>query len=99
MTQKSDSSVDSAEPEVRVALDEMRLDSRPRGALVTINDEKRGKTPLTVELERGKQATVRFSLRGYETERRRVLGGENAQLRVRLKKKRPPEQPPIKTSF
>jgi hypothetical protein len=99
VTKKSDGSADFAEPRPRVVLEEVRLHSRPQGASVTINGEKRGKTPLTVELERGEQVTVRFSLSGYQTERRRLLAGEHDELRVRLKKKRPPEESPIKTSF
>ena len=99
VTKKSDDSADLAEPDARGAADEVRLRSRPEGAFVTINGEKRGRTPLTVELERGEQVTVRFSLSGYQTERRRFRAGEQEELRIRLKKKRPPEESPIKTSF
>jgi serine/threonine-protein kinase len=99
VTKKSDDSADLAEPDARGVTDEVRLRSRPEGAFVTINGEKRGRTPLTVELERGEQVTVRFSLSGYQTERRRFRAGEQEELRIRLKKKRPPEESPIKTSF
>ena len=99
VTKKSDASADFAEPETGVALEEVQLDSRPRGAFVTINGSKKGRTPLTVELEHGEQVTVRFSLPGYRSERRRLRAGEDDELRVRLKKKRPPEESPIKTSF
>jgi serine/threonine protein kinase len=99
VTEMSDASPDSADPEVQVMLDEVHLDSRPRGAFVTVNGVKKGKTPLSVELERGEQVTVRFSLPGYQAERRRLRAGEEDELRVRLKKKRPPEESPIKTSF
>jgi hypothetical protein len=99
VTKKSDDSADLAEPDARAMTDEVRLRSRPEGAFVTINGEKRGRTPLTVELERGEQVTVRFSLAGYQTERRRFRAGEQGELRIRLKKKRPPEESPIKTSF
>jgi serine/threonine-protein kinase len=99
VTKKSDDSADLAEPDAPAMTDEVRLRSRPEGAFVTINGEKRGRTPLTLELEHGEQVTVRFSLSGYQTERRRLRVGEQEELRIRLKKKRPPEKSPIKTSF
>ncbi len=99
VTEMSDASVDFAEPEVLVELDEVQLDSRPQGAFVAINGARKGKTPLNVELVRGEQVTVRFSLPGYMSERRRFRAGEADELRVRLKKKRLPEESPIKTSF
>ena len=99
VTQKSDDPADSAVSAPEDALAKITFDSTPRGALVAIDGKRKGRTPLEVELERGAQATVRFSLQGYRTERRRLTAGEDDALRVRLKKKRPPEDSPIKTSF
>ena len=99
VTKKSDASTEGAESEGRVTQHEVLLDSRPRGAFIAVNGDRMGKTPLTVELDRGEQVTVRFSLPGYRTERRRLRVGADDELRVRLQKKRPPEEPPIKTSL
>jgi serine/threonine-protein kinase len=85
--------VDAA-PEVQLA-----LDSRPQGAFVWVNGEKRGRTPLAVELEAGVEATVRFSLPGYRGEVRQLVPNEDDSLLVRLKKKTRPKPSPIKTDF
>jgi serine/threonine protein kinase len=102
VTEKSEEPAEPADPEPAAALVSVKLDSSPVGASVALNGERKGRTPLTLELERGTEATVRFSLRGYQTERRRLVAGENDALRVRLRKKSrrpPPEPPPIKTDF
>jgi serine/threonine-protein kinase len=81
-------------PPVRLA-----LDSRPAGAFVAVNGEKRGRTPVEVELEPGLEATVRFSLPGYRSQERRIVADEDDALVVRLKKKTRPKPSPIKTDF
>ncbi|MFW2388506.1 MAG: serine/threonine protein kinase [Polyangiales bacterium] len=81
-------------PDIRLA-----LDSRPRGAFVAVNGDKRGRTPLEVELEAGVEATVRFSLPGYRGEVRQLVPSEDDSLLVRLKKKTRPKPSPIKTDF
>ena len=77
----------------------MRVDSRPNGAFVAVNGDKRGRTPVEVELEPGLEATVRFSLQGYRSEERRLVPNEDDALLVRLKKKTRPKPSPIKTDF
>ena len=77
----------------------IELDSRPRGAFVSLNGDKKGKTPLALELERGVEATVRFSLQGYRSEEHRLVATEDDALVVRLKKKTHRKPPPIKTEF
>jgi hypothetical protein len=52
-----------------------------------------------VEIERGARTKVRFSLRGYVTERRELGAESDKTLRVRLEKKSQPAPPPIKTDF
>ena len=64
-----------------------------------LNGDKRGKTPLELELDRGAEATVRFSLRGYRTEERRFVADDDETLLVRLKPRSRPKPPPIKTDF
>jgi serine/threonine-protein kinase len=98
-TKKSDELKQTAEPATIPAMVTLRLESRPRGAFVAIDGERRGRTPINVELERGASAKVRFSLRGYETERRKVGAQSDETLRVRLRKKSEPAPPPIKTDF
>ena len=75
------------------------IDSTPEGAFVAVNGEKKGRTPLEVELVRGDETTVRFSLPGYRSEERRLMAGEDEALVVRLKKKTRPKPPAIKTDF
>jgi serine/threonine protein kinase len=98
-TKKSELPAETSEPEVPPALVTIGLDSRPTGASVTIDGVKKGKAPLTLELERGAEASVRFSLRGYRTEERRLVGEEDKTLVVRLRKKSRPTPPAIKTEF
>jgi serine/threonine-protein kinase len=99
VTKKSDgpaetSPIEPVAPSVRLA-----LESRPAGAFVAVNGEKRGRTPVEVELEPGLEATVRFSLPGYRSLERRVVPNEDDALVVRLKKKTRPKPSPIKTDF
>jgi serine/threonine-protein kinase len=77
----------------------LRLESRPKGAFVAIDGERRGRTPLAVDIERGVRAKVRFSLRGYVTERRELSAESDQTLRVRLEKKSQPAPSSIKTDF
>jgi len=98
-TKKSDEPKQVAEPPPVPESVTLRLESRPKGAFVAIDGKKRGRTPLAVELERGEPAKVRFSLRGYRSERREVDAEEDETLRVRLKKKPTPAPSPIKTDF
>jgi serine/threonine-protein kinase len=100
VTRKSEPPAESSQTAPAVERVKIALDSSPPGAWVAVNGEKRGRTPLAVELERGSVATVRFSLQGYWNEERRLVGGEDETLLVRLKKKKPhPKPPPIKTEF
>lgn len=99
VTEKSVDPAEPAEPEPPADQVTLELDSRPRGAFVVLNGDRRGKTPLALELERGAEATVRFSLRGYRTEERRLVAAEDDTLLVRLRKRARPKPPPIKTDF
>lgn len=101
----TEKSVDPAEtsPIVPVEPVEQRVglevDSLPKGAFVTVNGDKLGRTPVQVALEPGQEATVRFSLQGYRSEERRLVPNEGDVLLVRLKKKTRPKPSPIKTDF
>lgn len=99
VTKKSDSPAETSpiEPVARPVT--LALDSRPAGAFVVVNGEKRGRTPLDVALEPGREATVRFSLPGYRNQERRLVPLEDDALVVRLKKKTRPKPSPIKTDF
>jgi hypothetical protein len=77
----------------------LEVDSRPRGASVALNGDHVGKTPLELELDRGAEATVRFSLPGYRTEERRLVAEDARALRVRLEPRSRPKPPAIKTDF
>lgn len=99
LTEKSEPSAEPADPEPAAQMVTVKLNSRPSGALVALNGQRRGRTPLAIELERGAETTVRFSLQGYQPERRRLSAVEDEELRVRLKKKSRPPPPPIKTDF
>jgi serine/threonine-protein kinase len=99
VTKKSEVPAEPAQPEPSPERVTIELQSSPRGAFVLLNGENRGRTPLSLELERGADATVRFSLRGYQAEQRRFVAEEDDSLRVRLKKKSRPVPPPIKTDF
>lgn len=98
-TKKSESSAEPAGDVTSRERVSVALRSSPGGALVSLDGKTRGKTPLTVELSRGSAATVRFSLPGYRTVRRRIRAGEQDTVRVRLEKKTQPSPPPIKTEF
>jgi serine/threonine protein kinase len=99
VTEKSDRPAETAQTERPPELVKIELNSRPGGAFVVLNGEKRGRTPLTLELPRGVATTVRFSLQGYRTQERRLVPIEDDILAVRLKKKSRPKPPPIKTDF
>ena len=99
VTQKSDDYAEPSQPEVPVERVNVELDSRPRGAFVALNGDRKGKTPLVLELDSGAEATVRFSLQGYRPEQRRLVATKDDSLVVRLKKKSRPKPPPIKTDF
>ncbi len=102
VTEKSDDPAEPAEPEPREAPVErvkLMLDSSPSGAFFSLNGDRKGRTPLELELDRGSEATVRFSLQGYQSELRRLIAGEDDSVRVRLRKKSRPKPPPIKTDF
>jgi serine/threonine-protein kinase len=99
VTQKSEDPAESSQMEPPAELVKIELDSRPRGAFVSLNGDKKGKTPLALELERGVEATVRFSLQGYRSEEHRLVATEDDALVVRLKKKTHRKPPPIKTEF
>ena len=99
VTKKSDSPAETSPIEPVAATVRLALDSRPAGAFVLVNGEKRGRTPVEVELEPGREATVRFSLPGYRSQERRVAPTEDDALVVRLKKKTRPKPSPIKTDF
>ncbi len=61
------------------------ITSSPEGALVSINGDARGATPLEVEVEQG-DADVEISLEGYATitETMKLEGGETVRLRYPL---------------
>ncbi len=101
VTGKSEPPAETFDVEAAPTLARVALDSHPRGAIIAINGEKMGKTPLSVELEPGAEATVRFSLHGYRSEQRRLVAGDEDRLVVRLKKRVAPttKPSPIKTEF
>ena len=64
----------------------VRIDSDPRGAEITIDDESIGETPLYAELRRGRQTTIEARHDGYETYRVTTtveeLGGDEVELQL-----------------
>ena len=99
VTKKSDGPAETSPIEPVAPSVKLALDSRPAGAFVAVNGQKRGRTPLAVELEPGLEATVRFSLPGYRSQERRVVPSEDDALVVNLKKQTRPKPSPIKTDF
>jgi hypothetical protein len=99
VTEKSGNPAETSQIEPAVELVKLELNSRPGRAFVALNGDKRGRTPLTLELERGVEATVRFSLQGYRSQERLLVPSEDDTLVVRLEKKSRPKPPPIKTDF
>ena len=99
VTEKSDDPAETAETEPPVEIVKVDLSSRPGRVFVALNGEKQGRTPLTLELPRGVEVTVRFSLQGYHAQAHRLVPTEDDGLVVRLKKKSRPTPPPIKTDF
>ncbi|MCZ6805818.1 MAG: serine/threonine protein kinase [Deltaproteobacteria bacterium] len=77
----------------------VQLNSTPRGASVALNGVKKGETPLTLELPKGTEATVRFSLEGYQPKVRRLVAEDDEIVHVRLRRKIRRETPPIKKDF
>lgn len=53
------------------------VESEPSGAKVNVRGEIRGKTPLTVELDRSKTHLIRLEKEGYETHRVTFTNEEN----------------------
>jgi len=99
VTEKSDDPAESSQTEPPIELVKIELNSRPGRAFVALNGDKMGRTPLTLELEPGVEATVRFSLQGYRAQEHRLVPTEDDTLAVRLQKKSRPKPPPIKTDF
>jgi serine/threonine protein kinase len=99
VTAESEYPAESSEPAPATKQVKVKLDSNPRGAWVVLNGQRRGKTPLELELDQGAEATARFSLRGYRTEERRFVAEDDEALWVRLKPRSRPKPPPIKTDF
>jgi hypothetical protein len=99
VTKKSDDPAETSQKEAPVELVRIELNSRPGRAFVALNGEKMGRTPLTLELEPGVEATVRFSLQGYRAQEHRLVPSKDDALVVRLKQKSRPKPPPIKTDF
>ncbi|MDH3200632.1 MAG: protein kinase [Myxococcales bacterium] len=81
------------------ALVRLQLNSAPRGASVAVDGRKKGETPLTLELPRGSEATVRFSLEGYQPKEHRLIVEDDETVNVRLRKRIRRQPPPIKENF
>ena len=80
----------------------IELTSTPRGALVRLDGRRKGKTPLSLDLPKGTEATVRFSMEGYQPKEHRLVVEDDETVRVRLWRKtrpEPPPTPPIKQDF
>ena len=99
VTEKSDDPAETSQIEPAAELVKIEVHSRPGRAFVSLNGDKLGRAPVTLELERGVEATVRFSLQGYRTKEHRLVPSEDDTLVVRLEKKSRPKPPPIKTDF
>ena len=99
VTEKSDDPAETTQVEAPVELVKIEVDSRPGSAFVALNGDRMGRTPLTLELTPGVEATVRFSLRGYRTQEHRLVPSDDDALVVRLKQKPRPKPAPIKTDF
>jgi serine/threonine-protein kinase len=99
VTKKSEDPAETSPIEPAAQWVIIEVDSRPKGAFVAVNGDKRGKTPVALELETGVAVTVRFSLQGYRGEERRLVPNEDDALLVRLRQKTRPKPSPIKTDF
>jgi len=77
----------------------VELASTPSGATVILDGKTRGKTPMTLELPKGTEATVRFSLEGYRPKEQRVIADDDRTIDVRLRRRAPRPAPPIKKRF
>ena len=83
VTEKSDDPAETTQMEAPVELVKIEVDSRPSRAFVALNGDRMGRTPLTLELTPGVEATVRFSLRGYRTQEHRLVPSEDDALVAR----------------
>ena len=54
VTKESDASAETADLDLGVESVTLSVDSSPKGAIVAINGERRGRTPLAVELDGGR---------------------------------------------
>lgn len=79
---------------------DVRINSEPAGATVSVDGEIVGETPVTVPLARGQQNTVRFSLTGYARVERQFVAEPGVPLEQSLTKL-PARRPksPIKQEF
>jgi len=99
VTPAPEGSAENAEATRLAAPVRVRLNSTPRGASVALNGNKKGKTPLTLELPKGSEATVRFSLEGYQPKDHRLLVEDDETVNVRLRRRVRRQTPPIKEDF
>jgi serine/threonine protein kinase len=99
VTPAPDRPAEVAEAALRAAPVRVLLNSTPRGATVTLNGDKKGKTPLRLELPKGSEATVRFSLEGYQPKDHRLFVEDDETVNVRLRRKVRRQTPPIKEDF
>ncbi|MDH3726796.1 MAG: protein kinase [Myxococcales bacterium] len=77
----------------------VQLNSTPPGASVALNGDKKGETPLALELPKGAEATVRFSLEGYQPKEHRLIVEDDETVSVRLRRRIRRQPPPIKEDF
>ncbi|MGB5810888.1 MAG: serine/threonine-protein kinase [Polyangiales bacterium] len=77
----------------------IRFNSTPAGASVTLNGERRGTTPLSLELPAGASNTVRFSLEGHRPRQRTFIAEDDRSIEVQLRERARREAPPIKQDF
>jgi len=91
MACKAPSPTPISTPEPTLAPASLRIEIVPAGAVVYINEEERGRTPLTLHLPAGSY-TVRVQQEGYDSLQRNVelLPGERAVLTEALRDTAPP---------
>jgi eukaryotic-like serine/threonine-protein kinase len=87
--------VDAPAPVVEVvpeaqapAVLQKRLLSSPSGAEVWVDGQKRGETPLSLEVPSDGKLSVRLTRRGFNAEEREVSAGDPEEITVRLQKAR-----------
>ncbi|MEM8609672.1 MAG: serine/threonine-protein kinase [Myxococcota bacterium] len=83
----------------RVALSKVALRSTPPGASVTLDGERRGITPLSLELPRGTEATLRFTLEGHRPRQITFVVEDDRTVDITLRRKARRPTPPIKQDF